>query len=204
MSKEDAILAFERHATSKIYKEKDLENIGTMGFRGEALPSIASVSKILMVTSESGSSSGTRIEIEGGKILKVSEAGPLQGTILEIKDLFFNTPARLAFLKGINTELSHIVGAVESAALGHPEIYFVLIHNRRAILSLPKAGKFRERIHQIYGRGLVNNLLEIKSQQLMGYDGILLHGFISDPLYSRSDRSLQHIFINRRPVKTRL
>lgn len=201
MTKEDAILAFERHATSKIYEEGDLEKIGTMGFRGEALPSIASVSKVLMITSKKGAS-GTRIEIEGGKILRVSEAPPSSGTTVEVRDLFFNTPARLAFLKGLNTELSHIVGIVESEALGHPDISFTLNHNRKVFISLPGAKNFIERIHQIYGRDLVENLLEVRSDPLArDHSKITIVGYISKPPYSRADRSLQAIFINRRPVK---
>ena len=212
MSKEDAILSFERHATSKIYEEGDLYKINTMGFRGEALPSITSVSKVLMVTSlwvgsskESSSSSGTRIEIEGGKMPNISETGPSKGTIIEVRDLFFNTPARLAFLKGINTELSHIVGAVESASLGHPEISFSLSNNRKAVLSLPKARDYRERINQIYGRELVENLMEVgHGHPLKDINGITLSGYISNPPYSRPDRGMQVIFINRRPVRNQV
>ncbi len=205
MSKDDAILSFERHATSKIYEEGDLYRINTMGFRGEALPSIASVSRVLMVTSENGSSSGTGIEIEGGKVLNISETGPSKGTVIEVRDLFFNTPARLAFLKGTNTELSHIVGAVESAALGHPEISFFLKHNRKEILSLTKARDFIERIHQIYGRELVESLMEVKSGLLLkDINGITFSGYISNPPYSRPDRGMQAIFINRRPIRNQV
>lgn len=203
MSREDAVLAFERHATSKIYGEEDLLRIGTLGFRGEALPSIASVSKVTMVTSEKESSTGTKVEIEGGKIINVSETGPSTGTVMEVKDLFFNTPARLSFLKGTNTELSHIVGVVESAALGYPEISFFLSHNRKVLLSLPGVSNFMERIHQIYGRELVENLIEIKSGPPFK-EGIKFYGYISNPPYSRSDRGLQLIFINRRPVKNQV
>lgn len=202
MSREDALLAFERHATSKIYEEGDLERISTMGFRGEALPSITSVSKVVIVTAEKGASSGTKIEMEGGKMIKISEAGSPHGTVIEIRNLFFNTPARLAFLKGHNTELSHIVGTVESEALGHPEISFILNHNKKVLLTLPKSGNFIERIHQIYGRNLVENLLEIKSDSLSrDPNRISLIGYISKPPYSRADRSLQTIFINRRAVR---
>jgi DNA mismatch repair protein MutL len=201
MSKEDALLAFERHATSKIYDEEDLEKIGTMGFRGEAIPSIASVSKVLLITSIKDSSSGTRIEMEGGKTTKVSEAGSSLGTVIEIRDLFFNTPARLGFLKSQNTELSHIIGAVESEALGHPYISFRLNHNRKVILPLPKASNFIERIHQIYGRDLVENLIEIRSDI---HNNINLTGYISMPPYSRADRNLQAIFVNKRPVKNQV
>lgn len=202
MSKEDALVAFERHATSKIHSEKDLERIDTMGFRGEALPSIASVSRVIMMTSEKGASSGTKIEMEGGRITKVSEAGASQGTVIEVKDIFFNTPARLAFLKGINTELSHIAGTVELQALGHPEISFILKHNKKVLLSLTNAANHIERIHQIYGREFVENLLEIKSDpREKDYNRINLIGYISKPPYSRADRSLQNIFVNRRTVK---
>jgi len=202
MSEEDALLAFERHATSKIYEEGDLERIETMGFRGEALPSIASVSRVVMVTAEGGASSGTRIEIEGGNVLRVSDAPPSEGTIVEVRDLFFNTPARLAFLKGPNTELSHIVGIIESEALGHPDISFTLNNNGKALLSLPRTDNLIERIHQIYGREVVENLLEIRPDPLArDYNRIGIIGYISRPPYSRADRGLQSIFINRRPVR---
>lgn len=201
MSKEDAILAFERHATSKIYDEDDLYKISTMGFRGEALPSIASVSKVLMVTSEKGSSSGIKIEMDGGKLLSISDVGPSPGTVVEVRDLFFNTPARLAFLKGDNTEISHIVGTVESEALGHPEISFTLKHNKKVILSLPRTNRSIERIHQIYGRGVVENLLEVRSGPLSENNRITLTGYISNPPFSRADRSLQAAFINKRPIR---
>lgn len=197
MSKYDALLSFERHATSKIYEEEDLNKIATLGFRGEALPSIASVSKVVMLTSSGDSVSGVKIEIEGARLKKVSEASSPKGTVIEVREIFFNTPARLRFLKGLNTELSHIVGIVEEESLSHLEISFLLTHNKRVILSLPKAKGPLERIHQIYGGDLIENLIEVRKDM----EGIRLMGYISNPGYSRPDRGYQFVFINRRPVK---
>ena len=129
MNRDDALLAMERYATSKLYDDSDLFSIRTLGFRGEALPSIASVSKFVLITRDSTSETGTRIDIEGGKIKKVSQCGAPVGTMITIRQLFYNTPARRKFLKTINTEMGHVAENVSSLALGRRDVHFkMLLH----------------------------------------------------------------------------
>jgi len=139
MKKDDALLAIERYATSKIKNDSDLFSISTLGFRGEALPSIASVSRFSIITCELSSDIGTKINIEGGQIKSVQEIGAPKGTMINVKQLFYNIPARRKFLKTINTEMGHIADIVSSIALGHPDIYFQLIHNSKIMMAI-KAG----------------------------------------------------------------
>jgi len=197
MSKEDARTAFERHATSKIASENDLESIRTMGFRGEALSSIASVAQVRMLTAEHGSSSGTLIEIEGGSVKDLRTAAAAGGTSIEVNHLFFNTPARLKFLKSPATELSHIIAAVSHQALAHPGIRFRLTHNKKEVLDLPPSRTLRERVFQLQGEELSNNLLEFSG----GRDSVRIHGLIAKPDYTRGDRTLQEFYINKRFIR---
>ncbi len=129
MSRDDALLALERYATSKIYRDRDLFNIRTLGFRGEALPSIASVSRFRLTSREASADAGTEIRVEGGKIKNVTEAGAPRGTLVSVRQLFFNTPARRKFLKTVATEMGHIADRISSIALGHPGVQFRLTHN---------------------------------------------------------------------------
>ena len=149
MDKDDALLCFERYATSKLFREEDLFNIRTMGFRGEALSSIASVSKVKLITAPKGSPQGVLIEILGGEV-KTAKDSPSFGTTVEVKDLFFNTPARKKFLKKNTTELLHIIDRVTEEALAHNEIGFTLISDNHENLNIPLASGIRERIMQIY------------------------------------------------------
>ena len=149
MSKDDARIAFERHATSKITSDSDLEAIKTMGFRGEALSSIASVAQVRMLTAEGEASSGTMVEIEGGIVKAESDAAASQGTSLEISHLFYNTPARLKFLKSPATEFSHILTAVSRQAMAHPSIRFKLTNNKKTVLDLPASSNVKERAFQL-------------------------------------------------------
>lgn len=196
MDREDALLCFERHATSKILKEDDLFNIRTLGFRGEALPSIASVSKVKLVTGIKGSPSGISVEIHGGERGEIKDA-PFSGTIIEIRDLFFNTPARKKFLKTNNTELFHIVDTVTKEALSHCEIGFRLLTEHQETVLLPRASGLRERIMQIYGDEFLKGLREVSA----GHEGMKMHAFISNSGNFRNSKSHQYIFINSRPVK---
>src|SRR5579859_4981943 len=151
MLRDDALLAFERHATSKINDAEDLLNIHTLGFRGEALPSIASVSRTLLETRDPDEASGTVVEIAGGKILRVEEAGLPAGTSLAVRDLFFNTPARKKFLKAESTELSHLASLVTHYALANPEKHFELHSATDAMLIAAPVASHSDRIYQIFG-----------------------------------------------------
>lgn len=190
MDKEDALLCFERHATSKIADEADLFNIRTMGFRGEALPSIASVSKVKLITGLKGSDSGVSIEIQGGEKKEFKDS-PFSGTSVEVRDLFFNTPARKKFLKANSTELFHIIDTVTKEALSHYEIGFTLITDNQETMLVPKASGFRERIMQIYGDEFLTGLIEVNK----------INAFVSIAGNFRNSKTHQFIFINRRPVK---
>jgi DNA mismatch repair protein MutL len=196
MDRDDALLCFERHATSKIAGEDDLFNIRTLGFRGEALPSIASVAKVKLVTGIKGAPSGISVEIHGGERGEVREAS-FSGTVIEVRDLFFNTPARKKFLKTDATELLHIVDAVTREALSHYETGFRLLTDRRETMVLPGASGLRERIMQIYGEEFLNSVREVNVRQ--GDTG--MHAFISHSANFRNSKSHQFIFINERPVK---
>ncbi|MCE5313281.1 MAG: DNA mismatch repair endonuclease MutL [Nitrospiraceae bacterium] len=195
MERDDALLSFERHATSKISSDKDLFNITTNGFRGEALSSIAAVSKVMIATSvESGS--GTCVDIEAGQIKSVKECSAA-GTTIEIKDLFFNTPARLKFLKTDSTENFHIIETVTTQALANHSIGFNLGIDGNETLSLPPASSIKERIVQIFGSSLAD---ELKDAMPEG-PGIRSHVFAATPECARSTRALQYVFVNKRPVK---
>jgi DNA mismatch repair protein MutL len=198
MSKEDAKIAFLRHATSKISDEADLEAIRTMGFRGEALSSIAAVSKIRMVTVTQGNSSGVMVEIEGGKVKVLTDAAAPKGTSFEVAHLFYNTPARLKFLKSGATEFSHILTAVSRQAMANPSIRFKLTHNKKPILDLPLSTNLKERVFQLYGNEIVENVMPFAG----GGDSVHIHGLIGRPAYSRADRTYQDFYVNSRAVKS--
>jgi DNA mismatch repair protein MutL len=197
MSNDDARTAFLRHATSKITDDADLESIRTMGFRGEALSSIASVSRVRLKSAMKGSTSGALIEIEGGNVKAVSEAAAPQGTTLEISHLFFNTPARRKFRKSPATAFSHILTAVSRQAMAHPSIRFRLTHNKKAVLDLSPSLSIRERAFQLYGEEIAGDLIEFTG----GGDSVHVHGLIGRPGTSRADKTYQDFFVNRRAVK---
>src|SRR6267142_3311863 len=169
MVRDDALLCFERHATSKIRTDLDLNTIATLGFRGEALPSIASVARVHLETraaaGETPDAAGTLVEINGGNILRVEEAGLPQGTSIAVRDLFFNTPARRKFLKAESTELSHIASLVTHYALAHPEKHFELHSATNALLVAPPVAGHRERIYQVFGKEVLNQLIPIAAVQ---------------------------------------
>lgn len=196
MDKEDALLSFEPHATSKISNFDDLFAIRSLGFRGEALPSIASVSKVKLVTGLKGSSSGISIEIEGGKVKEIKDA-PLAGTSFEVRDLFYNTPARKKFLKTNSTELFHIIDTFTKEALSHHHIGFTLITDNHETMDLPRASSLRERLMQVFGNEFLNGLIEVNASG----EGMELSAFVSSSSNFRNSKSHQYIFINRRPIK---
>ncbi len=197
MSKEDAQAAFLRHATSKITTEADLETIMTMGFRGEALASIASVSQVRLQSCLQGALSGVVVDIEGGTVKSVSDAAVPRGTSLEIAHLFYNTPARLKFLKSPATEFSHIITTVSHLSLAHPEIRFRLTHNKKMVFDLPAASNLKERVFQVYGDEIAANLVPFSG----GRDSVVVAGLLSRPAYTRADRTYQDFFVNGRFIR---
>src|ERR1700719_2965072 len=172
MVRDDALLAFERHATSKIKTAEDLLSIATLGFRGEALPTIASVSRLHLETRAAEEDSGTVIEINGGKIFKVEEAGLPAGTSITVRDLFFNTPSRKKFLKAESTELSHIASLVTHYALAHPEKHFELHSATNAMLVAPPVAGSSERVYQVFGRDVLDQLISVAAMQPLVHVGL--------------------------------
>src|SRR6058998_1976022 len=161
MTRDDAVLAFERHATSKISKAEDLSAIGTLGFRGEALASIASVARVELITRTEEAAAGTRVVIEGGRMRDVKDAAHPRGTTIGVRDLFFNVPARRKFLRSEATESFHLTNLVTHYALAHPEIAFALTNNGREVLRVAPANDLRERAYQVFGAEFLENLLEV-------------------------------------------
>ncbi len=195
MSREEAILGFERHATSKIKNEEDLYGIKTLGFRGEALPSIAAVSRVVMNTRRKDDIVGTRVVIEGGEIKKVEEIGCPKGTSISVRDIFYNTPARKKFLKTERRELGYIIGIVEKYAMLYENIHFKLTHNGRTVFALP-SGNFRERVSKLWGKDVGKDMVEIKKE-----GKIKISGLISRPYLTRKDKNKILVFVNGRFVK---
>lgn len=197
MTRDDAKLCIERHSTSKIKTLDELSNIRTLGFRGEALPSIASVSKMKITTLYQGETVGTELHLNEGKIKEIRDTGCPQGTTVEVNDLFYNTPARLKFLKSINTELSYISNIISQEALANPKIHFKLFHNGRSLMNAPSVNDNLERIAVLFGKKLAKEMVQVEAR----YNEIELNGHISKPAMTKSSRTGQHLFVNSRPVK---
>ncbi|MGZ5436450.1 MAG: DNA mismatch repair endonuclease MutL, partial [Pyrinomonadaceae bacterium] len=200
---------FERHATSKISKADDLNAIGTLGFRGEALASIASVARVELVTRTEDVSAATRVVIEGGRMRDVKDAAHPRGTTIVVRDLFFNTPARRKFLRSEATESFHLTNLVTHYALAHPEISFTLTNNGRETIRVAPAKDLRERAYQIFGAQFLEGLLEVNSA--VSHDGgfassqiAKVEGFVSAPRERRTSRDAQFLFVNGRFVRDRL
>ncbi len=231
MSRDDALLAFERHATSKLRTANDLLSIATLGFRGEALPSIASVARVTLETSlgesaqgESADHAGTRLEIAGGKILHVDDAALPRGTTIAVADLFFNTPARRKFLRAESTELAHVTALVTHYALVHPEKHFELVSATHTLVSAPPVARTAERIYQIFGKETLAQLLPVAAETRLAHAGLpepppwkkdpdepirdpgtlRLSGFYSKPELQKLNRNSIYIFINKRLIRDRL
>ncbi len=201
MTRDDAVLAFERHATSKITSAEDLERVSTLGFRGEALASIASVARVELVTQREGEAEGTRVLIEGGRMRDVSPAARPKGTTIGARDLFFNVPARRKFLRSEATESFHLTNLVTHYALAHPEISFALTNNGREVLRAAPAENLRERAYQIFGDDFIESLLAVAG----GDEGVArVSGFVSAPRARRTTRDAQYLFVNGRYVRDRL
>jgi DNA mismatch repair protein MutL len=207
MNRDDAVLAFERHATSKIGRAEDLNAIGTLGFRGEALASIASVARVELITRTEEASAGTRVLIEGGRMRDVKDAAHPRGTTIGVRDLFFNTPARRKFLRSEATESYHLTNLVTHYALAHPEIAFTLTNNGRETLRVAPAQDLRERAYQIFGAQFLDSLLEVNNQSdsPAQFGQIArVRGFVSAPRERRTSRDAQFLFVNGRFVRDRL
>jgi len=198
MDRDDALLCLERHATSKIRTGADLMAIHTLGFRGEALPSIASVSRFKLCTREPGSLAGTEVLVNGGKLEMVRDCGEAEGTQVEARSLFYNLPARRKFLRTEQTESNHVEHVLQLQALGHPEIGFVYVNDERLIYQLPQGQSLRARIHDIVGATVVASLLELPETEIAG---IKVRGFIGKAGLSRSSRQQQIVFLNGRPIE---
>lgn len=198
MDEEDATVAFDRHSTSKITSEKDLFDINSLGFRGEALASIASVAEVVMKTKIAKSIIGTRVEIKGNEVL-VSEIGCPKGTSIRVKNLFYNTPARKKYLKTIDAELTLILDVVTRFALGYPNIFFKLIHNDRETLSCPATTNTRNNVANLYGRHAAKELLQVDFSTA----NIEIMGFISKPTTTKPNKSYQSIFVNNRYISNK-
>jgi DNA mismatch repair protein MutL len=224
MNRDDALLAFERHATSKLRTADDLLSIATLGFRGEALPSIASVARATLDTATGEDVSGTHIEIAGGKILHVDDAALPRGTTLAVADLFFNTPARRKFLRAESTELAHVTALVTHYALVHPEMHFELVSATHTIVSAPPVTRTAERIYQIFGKETLAALLPVAAETPLAHGGLpepppwkkdpeepvrnpgalRLTGFYSKPELQKLNRNSIYIFVNKRLIRDRL
>ena len=200
MTRDDAIIAFERHATSKLRTADDLESIMTLGFRGEALPSIASVSRLFLRTKTERDIEGTEVEFNGGKLVAVRDIAWPGGAEIEVKDLFFNIPARRKFLKSDATESVHITNLVQHYALANPQCSFLLISNGRDAIRVEPARSLRERAYQVLGGSLVEKLVEVDAES----NGLRIEGFVSNPQEQRSSRDAQYLFVNRRFVRDQL
>ena len=213
MSRDDALMSLERHATSKITRAEDLSSISTMGFRGEAVPSIASVSRFTLTSRETEAETATQIIINGGKMISVQEAGAAAGTEVEVRSLFYNLPARRKFMRTEETERSHVQHALSLMALGHPEVAFTFRHNDREVWRLPAetgdgATPLERRLNALWGEGLRFVAIDttgVLSKRPFDEENtpaipIRIWGFIGAPGVSRSNRENQHLFVNQRPV----
>ncbi len=224
MNRDDALLAFERHATSKLRTADDLLSIATLGFRGEALPSIASVARVTLETATGDEAAGTKIEIAGGRILHVDDAALPRGTTIAVADLFFNTPARRKFLRAESTELAHVTALVTHYALVHPEKHFELLSATNTIVSAPPVTRTAERIYQIFGKETLGQLLPVAAESPLKRAGLpepppwkrdpdepkrdpgvlRLTGFFSKPELQKLNRNSIYIFVNKRLIRDRL
>ncbi len=200
MSRRDAELCFERHSTSKISGEGDLAAISTLGFRGEALASIAAVSRLTLKTSEGGAEAGTRIDMDGGTRASISSLAFPRGASVEVRDLFFNLPARRKFLQGDTAELGQIIKYLTGVALAYPWLRLSARHGTRNVLGCPPVEGLRERIFQLYGRDALDGLMEVEFTE----GGLRLSGLASRPPAGRSNRAHQLFFVNKRPVRDKI
>lgn len=199
MSQQDAMLAIERHATSKIRAAEDLDSIQTLGFRGEALPSIGAVSRMEILTRRASDEAATRLRIDGGVLRDVAEASGAPGTRVTVNRLYFNTPVRAKFLKGVTTELGHCIDTVQRYALAWEGVAFQCLHNDKVLLDIPENAGLRDRVALIWGLNFVSDMAELEAERA----GLRVRGLIGTPALTRSSRSHQFFFLNRRPIVNR-
>jgi DNA mismatch repair protein MutL len=199
MTRTDALNALQRHATSKIASDADLTRIATLGFRGEALPSIASVSRMDILTRAFEEDTGTHIVVEGGEVKTVEEVGAPIGTTVAVRDLFYNVPARLKFLKSVPTELGHIIETVTRYAFAYPDVSFRLVHERQELIFTPGNGDLLTAAASIWGRETVQGMVQVDYER----DGIRVWGLIAPPHQTRPTRQHQYFFVNLRPVRNK-
>ncbi len=213
MLRDDALLAFERHATSKLSDVKDLTAIATLGFRGEALPSIASVSRLLLETRSSEETTGATVEIAGGKLLRCDEHPGPPGTTITVRDLFYNVPARKKFLRSDQTELAHIASLATHYSLAHPEKSFQLRHGANELLDVTPVGTLRERVYQVFGAQALEELIDLETVERdldvaeaeeQTQRVFALRGFVSAPQVQKLNRNSIYLFVNRRLIRDRL
>jgi DNA mismatch repair protein MutL len=211
MLRDDALLAFERHATSKLHDVKDLDSISTLGFRGEALPSIASVSRLVLETRAAGETTGTRVEFAGGKLLNCVETGAPPGTVITVRDLFFNVPARKKFLRSETTELAHIASLVTHYSLAHPSCSFELRNGGSELLAVTPVATLRERVFQVFGSQTLDELIELGSiEKQILFDPekppsvFRLEGFVSRPQIQKNNRNSIFVFVNGRLIRDKV
>ncbi|HAD04518.1 MAG: hypothetical protein A2005_05740 [Desulfuromonadales bacterium GWC2_61_20] len=201
MGREDLLLSLERHATSKIRQADDLARVSTLGFRGEALPSIAAVSRFLLRSRDEASESGWEVHVEGGRVRKDGAVGAPRGTTIEVRDLFYNLPARRKFLRSDETELGHIGDLVTRLALANPEVQFRLFHQGRGLLDAPRHARLEERIATLLGRPLLKELIAVDGGQ---GEGLGLRGFVSSPEGTRATTGAIYTYINGRFIRDRV
>lgn len=199
MDRSDALLSLERHATSKIRESADLATISTLGFRGEALPSIASVSRFSLITRQKGDEVGTAVDVSGGKILGVRDSGEAPGTRIEVADLFFNVPARRKFLRSEQTEAAQLLQQIEILAVAHPEIAFTCRRDDREVFRLAATEDLAVRLRDLHGVGFLEKLVPVPPFE---DQGVSVHGWIARPGEGRSDRNLQMLFVNGRMIRS--
>ena len=198
MEREDALLALERHATSKVNRIEDLDQIQTFGFRGEALASIASVSQFELLTRTSDALTGTKVNVDGGVFRSVQESGCSPGTHMSVNNLFYNVPARLKFLKTDTTEMNHVTRQVTWTALAHPNIQFALTHNNRSILDVRACDSHLERVRLVYGKEFAENLIEFTEE----LPDLKMYGLLGKPEFTKPNREYQLFFLNQRPIRS--
>jgi DNA mismatch repair protein MutL len=197
INRADLPRAFERHATSKLRSDRDLASVTTMGFRGEALPSIASVSHVLITTATRQDMVGSQCTLVAGAGSAIVDAPPVPGTRIDVSNLFFNQPARRKFLKSTTTEFSHISHVVQLAGLAWPSVHFRLTHNGQEILNYPAVTTDRDRILQVFRQGFLDRTIEVRGKTA----GLSIRGVMVDPIHARSSRTPQELFVNRRPIR---
>jgi len=215
MMRDDALLAFERHATSKLSDVKDLLSIATLGFRGEALPSIASVSRLVLETKAREEQAGTTVEIAGGKLIRCDEAALAQGTTIVVRDLFYNVPARKKFLRSEQTETAHVASLVTHYSLAHPGKTFLLRHNNAELLDVTPVASLKERVFQVFGSQILEDLIDLGESwrdislppepgEDPGVRRFRLRGFVSGPQVQKMNRNSVYLFVNGRLIRDRL